>query len=32
MTQETWLLTDGAGYIGAYIADAFIHASKSAVN
>jgi UDP-glucose 4-epimerase len=28
MTQETWLLTGGAGYIGAHIADEFIHAEQ----
>jgi len=31
MTQETWLLTGGAGYIGAHIADEFIRAGKSVV-
>ncbi len=31
MTQETWLLTGGAGYIGAHIADEFICAGKSVV-
>jgi len=29
MTQETWLLTGGAGYIGTHIADEFIRAGKS---
>jgi UDP-glucose 4-epimerase len=31
MTQETWLLTGGAGYIGTHIADEFIRADKSVV-
>lgn len=31
MTQETWLLTGGAGYIGSHIADEFIRAGKSVV-
>jgi UDP-glucose 4-epimerase len=31
MIQETWLLTGGAGYIGAHIADEFIRAGKSVV-
>jgi UDP-glucose 4-epimerase len=31
MTKETWLLTGGAGYIGAHIADEFIRAGKSVV-
>jgi len=31
MTQETWLLTGGAGYIGPHIADEFIRAGKSVV-
>jgi UDP-glucose 4-epimerase len=31
MTNETWLLTGGAGYIGAHIADEFIRAGKSVV-
>ncbi len=31
MPQETWLLTGGAGYIGAHIADEFIRAGKSVV-
>ncbi len=31
MTQETWLLTGGAGYIGAHIADEFIRAGKCVV-
>jgi UDP-glucose 4-epimerase len=31
MTQETWLLTGGTGYIGAHIADEFIRAGKSVV-
>jgi UDP-glucose 4-epimerase len=31
MTQETWLLTGGAGYIGTHIADEFIRAGKSVV-
>ena len=31
MTQETWLLTGGAGYIGAHIADEFIRAGKPVV-
>jgi UDP-glucose 4-epimerase len=31
MTQETWLITGGAGYIGAHIADEFIRAGKSVV-
>lgn len=31
MTQETWLLTGGAGYIGAHIADEFIRAGKLVV-
>ena len=31
MTQEMWLLTGGAGYIGAHIADEFIRAGKSVV-
>jgi UDP-glucose 4-epimerase len=31
MTQERWLLTGGAGYIGAHIADEFIRAGKSVV-
>jgi len=31
MTKETWLLTGGAGYIGAHIADEFISAGKSVV-
>jgi hypothetical protein len=26
MTQETWLITGGAGYIGTHIADEFIRA------
>ena len=28
MTQETWLLTGGAGYIGTHIADEFIRNGK----
>ncbi len=31
MTQETWLLTGGAGYIGAHIAAEFIRAGNSVV-
>jgi len=31
MTQETWLLTGGAGYIGTHIADEFIRAGKSVI-
>jgi UDP-glucose 4-epimerase len=31
MTQETWLLTGGAGYIGTHIADEFIRTGKSVV-
>jgi UDP-glucose 4-epimerase len=31
MTQETWLLTGGAGYIGSHIADEFIRVGKSVV-
>ena len=31
MTQETWLLTGGAGYIGAHITDEFIRAGKTVV-
>ena len=31
MTQERWLITGGAGYIGAHIADEFISAGKSVV-
>jgi len=31
MSQETWLITGGAGYIGAHIADEFIKAGKSVV-
>jgi UDP-glucose 4-epimerase len=31
MTQETWLITGGAGYIGTHIADEFIRAGKSVV-
>lgn len=31
MTQETWLLTGGAGYIGSHIADEFIRSGKSVV-
>jgi UDP-glucose 4-epimerase len=31
MSQETWLLTGGAGYIGTHIADEFIRAGKSVV-
>jgi UDP-glucose 4-epimerase len=31
MTQETWLLTGGAGYIGTHVADEFIRAGKSVV-
>jgi UDP-glucose 4-epimerase len=31
MTQETWLLTGGAGYIGTHITDEFIRAGKSVV-
>ena len=31
MTQEIWLLTGGAGYIGAHIADEFIRAGKTVV-
>ena len=31
MTQETWLLTGGAGYIGTHIADELIRAGKSVV-
>jgi UDP-glucose 4-epimerase len=31
MTQETWLLTGGAGYIGAHVTDEFIRAGKSVV-
>jgi UDP-glucose 4-epimerase len=31
MTQEMWLLTGGAGYIGTHIADEFIRAGKSVV-
>ena len=31
MSQETWLLTGGAGYIGSHIADEFIRAGKSVV-
>ena len=31
MTQETWLLTGGAGYIGTHIADEFIRNGKSVV-
>ena len=29
MTQETWLLTGGAGYIGSHIADEFIRAGEA---
>jgi UDP-glucose 4-epimerase len=31
MTQETWLLTGGAGYIGTHIADEFITRGKNVV-
>ena len=31
MTQETWLLTGGAGYIGSHIADEFIRNGKNVV-
>jgi UDP-glucose 4-epimerase len=31
MTQETWLLTGGAGYIGTHIADEFIRNGKKVV-
>jgi hypothetical protein len=31
MTQERWLLTGGAGYIGTHIANEFIRAGKSVV-
>jgi len=31
MTQETWLLTGGAGYIGTHIVDEFIRAGKTVV-
>ena len=31
MTQERWLLTGGAGYIGTHIADEFIRVGKSVV-
>ena len=31
MTQETWLLTGGAGYIGTHIADEFIRNGKNVV-
>jgi UDP-glucose 4-epimerase len=31
MTQETWLLTGGAGYIGTHIADEFIRNGKNIV-
>ena len=31
MSQETWLITGGAGYIGAHIADEFISAGKDVV-
>jgi len=31
MTQERWLITGGAGYIGTHIADEFIRAGKSVV-
>lgn len=31
MSKETWLLTGGAGYIGAHIADEFISNGKSVV-
>ena len=31
MTQETWLITGGAGYIGTHIADEFIRAGKFVV-
>jgi UDP-glucose 4-epimerase len=31
MSQETWLLTGGAGYIGSHIANEFIRAGKSVV-
>ena len=31
MTQETWLLTGGAGYIGTHIADEFIASGKNVV-
>ena len=31
MTQETWLITGGAGYIGTHIADEFIRAGKSVI-
>jgi UDP-glucose 4-epimerase len=31
MTQETWLLTGGAGYIGSHIADEFIRSGKNVV-
>jgi UDP-glucose 4-epimerase len=31
MTKETWLLTGGAGYIGAHITDEFVRAGKSVV-
>jgi len=31
MTQETWLLTGGAGYVGTHIAEEFICAGKSVV-
>jgi UDP-glucose 4-epimerase len=31
MTRETWLITGGAGYIGAHIANAFMSAGNSVV-
>ena len=31
MTEETWLLTGGAGFIGTHVADEFIGAGKSVV-
>jgi UDP-glucose 4-epimerase len=31
MTPERWLLTGGAGYIGAHIADEFIRAGICAI-
>lgn len=30
-TQQTWLLTGGAGYIGSHVADAFLTAGKDVV-
>jgi len=31
MTQETWLITGGAGYIGTHVADLFIADGKDVV-